>query len=170
MTDPSQHQAQHTAAEGAGGSIDHGDGQATGAMPGMPTMSDMDTQGPDAMAAHGQATPNAFFFAAIILGLWLITSPFALAYDSTALTWSDVISGTLLIGFAVVTLMHGSVWAPWASSLVGALKTSGANSSHTPTSELAQGAHAHPRMSVTTANPIRMSPLITSLQVSVVLS
>jgi uncharacterized membrane protein len=80
----------------------------------------MDTEGHGGeTAAHGQATPNAFFFAVIILGIWLITSPFALDYDSTALTGSDVISGLLLIGFATVTLTRGSVWAPWASSLVG---------------------------------------------------
>lgn len=76
-------------------------------------------EGSGAMAAHGQAAPWAHFFAVIILGLWLVTSPAALGYQSTALTWSDVISGTLLVGFALVTLVRGSVWAPWASSLVG---------------------------------------------------
>ncbi|MBF6615060.1 MAG: SPW repeat protein, partial [Chloroflexi bacterium] len=74
---------------------------------------------PDAMSAHGQAAPQAYFFAAIILGIWLITSPFALGYQSTGLNWSDVISGILIIVLAVVTLMRRSVWAPWASSLVG---------------------------------------------------
>ncbi|MEX2324045.1 MAG: vitamin K epoxide reductase family protein [Acidimicrobiia bacterium] len=71
------------------------------------------------MTPHGQATPSAHFFAAIILGVWLITSPFALDYGSSALTWSDVISGALVIGFSTVTLVRGSVWAPWANSLVG---------------------------------------------------
>lgn len=72
-----------------------------------------------AMTPHGQAAPWAHACAAIILGAWLITSPFALDYGSSALTWSDVISGTLVIGFATVTLVRGSVWAPWANSLVG---------------------------------------------------
>lgn len=67
----------------------------------------------------GLATPWAHFFATIILGLWLITSPFALGYESAALTWSDIVSGALIIAFATVTLTRGSVWAPWAGSLVG---------------------------------------------------
>lgn len=72
----------------------------------------------DAMAM-GQDTPWAHSTAAVILGVWLITSPFALDYRSATLTWSDVISGSLIIALAVVTLARGSVWAPWASSLVG---------------------------------------------------
>jgi uncharacterized membrane protein len=118
VTGHSRHLAQQTAVEGSGGPIDPSNDPAADPMTGMTGMADMGTHGPDAMAAHGQATPNAFFFAAGILGLWLITSPFALAYDSAALTWSDVISGLLLIGFATVTLTRGLVWAPWASSLV----------------------------------------------------
>lgn len=68
---------------------------------------------------HGLATPQAHFFAAIVLGVWLITSPFALDYRSAALTWSDVISGGLIIALAAVTLVRGWAWSPWASSLVG---------------------------------------------------
>lgn len=68
---------------------------------------------------HGLATPWAHFFAAIILGAWLITSPSALGYGSAALAWSDAISGALVIGFATITLVRRSAWAPWASSLVG---------------------------------------------------
>lgn len=69
--------------------------------------------------AHGLATSWAHFFAAIILGAWLITSPFSLGYRGTPLMWSDVISGALVIIFAAVTLLRRSGWAPWASSLVG---------------------------------------------------
>jgi uncharacterized membrane protein len=79
----------------------------------------MEAQEPGAMSAHGQATPWAHFFAAIILGVWLITSPFALDYHSVALSLSDVISGILIIVLAVVTLVRRSVWTPWASALVG---------------------------------------------------
>ncbi|MBF6592393.1 MAG: vitamin K epoxide reductase family protein, partial [Ktedonobacterales bacterium] len=71
------------------------------------------------MAAHGQIAPWVHFFAAIILGVWLITSPSALDYRSAALSWSDVISGTLIVILAIVTLVRRSVWTPWASSLVG---------------------------------------------------
>ena len=73
----------------------------------------------DASMAHGLATPQAHFFAAIILGAWLITSPSALGYQSAALAWSDIISGLLIIAFATVTLARQSAWAPWANSLVG---------------------------------------------------
>ena len=113
--DHGQHPPQAPAARGRGASDQRGDDEA---MPGMSAMPGMDTQEPDEMA-HGQAAPWAHFFAAIILGIWLITSPFALEYRSTALTWSDVISGTLVIGFATVTLLRKSAWAPWANSLVG---------------------------------------------------
>lgn len=68
---------------------------------------------------HGLATPWAHFFAAIILGLWLITSPTALDYRSAPLAGSDMASGALVIAFATVTLVRRSAWAPWASSLVG---------------------------------------------------
>ena len=86
---------------------------------------------------HGLATPWAHFFAAIILGVWLITSPVSLGYRSTpvslgyrstpmsldfrstALIWSDIISGALIIAFATVTLVRRSSWAPWANALVG---------------------------------------------------
>lgn len=72
-----------------------------------------------AAMAHGLATPWAHFFAAIILGFWLVTSPFSLGYQRAELIWSDVISGVLVVVFATVTLVRGSAWAPWANSLVG---------------------------------------------------
>jgi len=76
-------------------------------------------QEPEAKMDMGQATPWAHFFAAVILGVWLITSPFTLDYRSIALGWSDVISGTLMIALATITLVRGWAWAPWANSLVG---------------------------------------------------
>ena len=87
-------------------------------------MTGMDMTTPEAgpamdMTAMDQATPVAHFFGVIILGVWLATSPFALGYDSTALSVSDVISGLLVIGLAVVTLTRKPTWAPWAASLVG---------------------------------------------------
>ena len=79
----------------------------------------MVASGPDVGMAHRQAVPWAHFFAVIMLGFWLITSPFALDYRSAALTWSDVVSGAVMIVLATVTLVRGSAWAPWANSLVG---------------------------------------------------
>ncbi len=52
------------------------------------------------------------------LGAWLLFSPAALAYRSAALTWSDMISGVLVIVFAVLS-MKRLPWAPWANALVG---------------------------------------------------
>ena len=79
---------------------------------------------PGAMAmhadmVHGLATPWAHFFATIIVGAWLVTSPFSLGYSNMALAWSDVISGALVIVFAAMTLLRRSPWAPWAGALVG---------------------------------------------------
>lgn len=73
----------------------------------------------DMTMSHGLATPWAHFFAAIILGVWLVTSPVALDYRDAALAWSDVISGVLIIVFAIITLVRRSAWAPWANALVG---------------------------------------------------
>ena len=52
------------------------------------------------------------------LGAWLIFSPAALAYRSAALAWSDMISGLLVIVFAILS-MKRLPWAPWANALVG---------------------------------------------------
>ncbi len=61
----------------------------------------------------------AHFVSIMILGIWLITSPFAMNYGDTRLLWSDIISGALMITLAGVTLVRQPVWAPWANSLVG---------------------------------------------------
>jgi len=58
----------------------------------------------------------------MILGVWLITSAFALAYRSPRLQVSDVASGTLVILLAALSLSRRpfwKLWAPWANSLVG---------------------------------------------------
>ena len=71
--------------------------------------------------AHGQGTPWPHF-ANMALGLWLITSAFALGYGSRALQASDVVSGALVIVLAALSLSRRPfwrLWAPWANSLVG---------------------------------------------------
>ena len=73
---------------------------------------------PDASMAHGHGAPWAHF-ANMILGVWLITSPFALAYRSTALEASDVVSGALIILLSILSLTIGRLWAPWVTSVVG---------------------------------------------------
>jgi uncharacterized membrane protein len=78
--------------------------------------------GQAAMAmAPGQGAPWPHF-ANMMLGLWLITSAFALGYRSPAIQASDVASGTLVILLAALSLSHRpllKLWAPWANSLVG---------------------------------------------------
>jgi len=113
--------------EPAKGEAGEHSGHGAKAGPGMPAggttpdamagMSSGDESG--AAMAHGQATPWAHAVAAIILGAWLITSPFALDYRSTPLAWSDVISGAAIIVLATLTIVRRSMWAPWANSLVG---------------------------------------------------
>ena len=86
------------------------------------------THAPDATAAAPdhemmeQARPVWPHFANMVLGLWLITGVFALGSRSTALDMSDVVSGTLVIVLALLSLSARpmfTIWAPWANSLVG---------------------------------------------------
>ena len=74
---------------------------APGAMTGMPGHEGMGAEpgGMEGMA-HGLATPWAHFFAAILLGAWLMTSPVSLGYEDEGQTWSDIVSGALIIVFA----------------------------------------------------------------------
>jgi uncharacterized membrane protein len=83
-------------------------------------MQDDTTAAPGAQMEHMQ--PPWPHFANMTLGLWLITSAFALGYRSTALQVSDVASGTLVILFAALSLSRRpfwKFWAPWANSLIG---------------------------------------------------
>jgi uncharacterized membrane protein len=61
-------------------------------------------------------------FANMGLGVWLITSAFALGLESPGLQVSDVVSGTLVILFAGLSLSRQpfwKLWAPWVNSVVG---------------------------------------------------
>ncbi|MGK2962108.1 MAG: SPW repeat domain-containing protein [Gemmatimonadaceae bacterium] len=61
-------------------------------------------------------------FANMALGFWLITSAFALAYDSRQLQVNDVVTGGLVILLAGLSLSNRpflKLWAPWTNSLVG---------------------------------------------------
>jgi uncharacterized membrane protein len=60
-------------------------------------------------------------FVNLLLGAWLVTSPFTFGYRSTALTSSDIISGSLVIIFSLVSAYKG-FWgnlARWANCFVG---------------------------------------------------
>ena len=55
----------------------------------------------------------------LVLGLWLIVSPFTLGYRSVLLTWSDIISGILVIALGAIAFHTGRAWAAWANTFVG---------------------------------------------------
>ena len=73
--------------------------------------------------AMGQDQPAIWpHFANMTLGLWLITSAFALGYGSKGLQVSDVVTGALVILLAALSLSRRpflKFWAPWANSVAG---------------------------------------------------
>jgi Vitamin K epoxide reductase family/SPW repeat len=56
----------------------------------------------------------------LALGLWLIFSPFTAGYSSLPLILNDIVSGILVITFAIVVLRTRRSWAAWANTVVGA--------------------------------------------------
>lgn len=55
----------------------------------------------------------------LVLGPWLIVSPFSLGYRSASSIWSDVISGILITALAVIAFRTKRVWPAWANAFVG---------------------------------------------------
>lgn len=55
----------------------------------------------------------------IILGLWLIASPFTFGYESPLMTASDIVSGLLLLGLAAAVIVFQNGWANYANGFVG---------------------------------------------------
>jgi hypothetical protein len=55
----------------------------------------------------------------LALGLWLIFSPFTAGYSSVPLILNDIVSGILVIIFAVAVLHTRRSWAAWANAVVG---------------------------------------------------
>ncbi|MCI0460817.1 MAG: vitamin K epoxide reductase family protein [Gemmataceae bacterium] len=81
--------------------------------------------GDDSMRAHhemmrqlheGMLWTN---FTNIGLGTWLMTSPAMFSYGSAGLVWSDLVSGTLLVLFATLSLSLRLDLARWGVCLVG---------------------------------------------------
>lgn len=58
-------------------------------------------------------------YGVISLGFWLIFSPFSLGYESVLMTWSDVITGLVLVGLSGLTLVRNNPWASYANGFVG---------------------------------------------------
>jgi hypothetical protein len=59
-------------------------------------------------------------FTVIMLGLWLVSSPFTFGYTSVAMKWSDIASGLLLAFFAGLALWpRFDFVGRWSAALVG---------------------------------------------------
>jgi hypothetical protein len=56
----------------------------------------------------------------VVLAAWLMASPFTLGYRSTALAWSDVSSGIVVLGLAILALRPNRGLFAWSIALVGA--------------------------------------------------
>src|SRR3970040_1994168 len=87
------------------------------------TPTPMQDDTPAAPGAQMDHSPPAWpHFANMTLGLWLITSAFALRDRSTPLQVTDVASGVFVILFAALSLSRRpfwKFWAPWVNSLIG---------------------------------------------------
>ena len=75
-------------------------------------------------ADHGETMWRESLWASfvnLILGAWLVTSPFTFGYESAVMSWSDIISGSLIIVFSLLSAYKGSPGdlARWANCFVG---------------------------------------------------
>jgi hypothetical protein len=58
--------------------------------------------------------------AVMLLGLWLVTSPWTFGYRSTAMTWNDAASGVLLLGLAAAAFVpRYDFYGRWGVALIG---------------------------------------------------
>lgn len=58
-------------------------------------------------------------FAAMTLGAWLLASPVSFGYPSGPMAWSDVVSGSLIVVMAALSVNPARGWARWANCFVG---------------------------------------------------
>jgi len=57
---------------------------------------------------------------AILLGVWLIVSPFVLNYGALAVTINEIISALLIIGLGATRLRETDAsWSSWALGIMG---------------------------------------------------
>ena len=57
----------------------------------------------------------------LVLGLWMVISPWALSYQAEATAvWNAVILGALVVALAVFELFQVKAWEEWASVALGA--------------------------------------------------
>jgi uncharacterized membrane protein len=55
----------------------------------------------------------------VLIGFFLMAAPFTFGYKSAAMTYSDLISGVLLVIFSLFSANPFRLWAPWASTMIG---------------------------------------------------
>ena len=55
----------------------------------------------------------------MFLGAWLIATPWTLGYQSTAIIWSDTITGILVVVFSILSLWPERAWSRWANCFAG---------------------------------------------------
>ncbi|WP_447978011.1 vitamin K epoxide reductase family protein [Candidatus Nitrospira bockiana] len=58
------------------------------------------------------------YYTNLVLGVWLLTSPATFGYQSGGLTWSDLVSGALVLVFGTFALFRRA-WAGWAVCFTG---------------------------------------------------
>ncbi|GAA0260042.1 vitamin K epoxide reductase family protein [Haladaptatus pallidirubidus] len=80
---------------------------------------DQEMQEPGEMMLRHPLKESWIQYGVISLGLWLIFSPFSLGYESVLMTWSDIITGLVLIGLSGLTLVRNNPWASYANGFVG---------------------------------------------------
>ena len=84
---------------------DHGDGS--------------DEQEPGDMMLMHPVKETWIQYGVISLGIWLLFSPMTFGYESTLLSWSDVIAGVLLVVLSTITVVRDNPWASYANGFVG---------------------------------------------------
>lgn len=74
------------------------------------------------MANKDLVTKNWTDLVNLILGLWMVVSPWALAYQAESnATWIAVSLGILIAGVALVALNRVIEWKRWANGVLGVL-------------------------------------------------
>lgn len=58
------------------------------------------------------------YYTNLLLGMWLLTSPVTLGYQTPGMIWNDVLSGTLVLVFGTLALFR-RVWAGWIVCFLG---------------------------------------------------
>lgn len=60
------------------------------------------------------------YFANILLGFWLLSTPAIFEYESTPLAWNDALTGALIVVLGIVALFRrGDFWGRWGICLLG---------------------------------------------------